>query len=117
MITVYGISNCDTCRKALKWLKERGVEHRFHDLRKDGLDRARVEKWLDAVGPEVLVNKRGTTWRKLDDATKDNLSAKTAPALLVENPTLIKRPVFELGDGYIVGFAKAHVAELERRLG
>lgn len=79
MITVYGISNCDTCRKALKWLKERDVEHRFVDLRKDGLSTTQVEAWLDAVGLDVLVNKRGTTWRKLDDATKDSLSPQTAP--------------------------------------
>lgn len=117
MITVYGISNCDTCRKALKWLKERDVEHRFVDLRKDGLSTTQVEAWLDAVGLDVLVNKRGTTWRKLDDATKDSLSPQTAPDLLVANPTLIKRPVFELPDGHLVGFSKAQIEALERRLG
>lgn len=117
MITVYGISNCDTCRKALKWLKERGTEHRFHDLRKDGLDHARVAQWIEAIGLDTLVNKRGTTWRALDDATKDNLSAQTAGVLLGANPTLIKRPVFELADGYIVGFAKGQMAALETRLG
>ena len=106
MITVYGIKNCDTCRKALKWLEAEGIDHRFHDLRKDGLADTQVAAWLAAAGADVLLNKRGTTWRKLDEAQKAN--AETDPdqlaALLLEHPTLIKRPVTDTGGRIFIGF-------------
>jgi arsenate reductase len=104
MITVYGIKNCDTCRKALKWLTSEQIEHRFHDVRADGLKENTLSAWVDALGWESLLNRRGTTWRKLPDADKEAVDETTATALMLENPTLIKRPVFSLSDGFLVGF-------------
>ncbi|MGB0630043.1 MAG: arsenate reductase [Alphaproteobacteria bacterium] len=108
MITVYGIRNCDTCRKALKWLEAENIEHRFHDFRKDGLADTQVADWLEAVGPDVLLNKRGTTWRNLDDAQKADAEREPdkLAALLLEHPTLIKRPVSENGDRIYIGFTE-----------
>jgi arsenate reductase len=107
MITVYGIRNCDTCRKALKWLESEGIEHCFHDFRKDGLADTQVAAWLEAVGSDVLLNRRGTTWRNLSDTEKDSVDAGKAEALIVANPTLVKRPVFEGAGTLLVGFGAA----------
>ena len=104
MITVFGIPNCDTCRKARKWLKDNNIDHDFHDFRKDGLSREAVDGWVNAVDWEVLLNRRGTTWRKLPEADKVDLNAASAAALMTEHPTLIKRPVIEAGDAILVGF-------------
>ena len=115
MITVYGIKNCDTCRKALKWLDAEGIEHRFHDFRKDGLNDASVAGWLASVGPEVLLNKRGSTWRKLDEQQKIDAEsdADKLAALLLGHPTLIKRPVFDGAGDLVVGFGAAEQAALK----
>ena len=94
MITMYGIKNCDTCRKALKWMQAEGIEHRLHDLRADGLDTEVV----------TVLNMRGTTWRNLPDADKEERDEKKASALMLTNPTLIKRPVFDLDEKIVVGF-------------
>jgi Spx/MgsR family transcriptional regulator len=107
VITVFGLKNCDTCRKALKWLDAQGVDYQFHDLRKDGIDAAAIERWAAAVGFDVLLNKRGTTWRGLDDAVRDATDASNAAACMAEHPALIKRPVFETGGRVIVGFKDA----------
>ena len=105
MITVYGIKNCDTCRKALKWLAAEGIEHRFHDVRKDGLTEEMVERWIAAVDLEQLVNRRGTTWRGLSDEDRQAAeSGKAAIPLCAANPALIKRPVFEREARVLVGF-------------
>jgi arsenate reductase len=112
MITLYGIPNCDTCRKARKWLDGKGIAHRFHDFRKDGLDTATVEAWAAELGLEVLVNRRGTTWRGLAEADKARLDSAPA-ALLTEAPTLLKRPVIDLGERRLVGFDAAVQAALE----
>lgn len=106
MITLYGIKNCDTCRKALKWLAAEGADARFHDFRADGLDAGDLDAWLEAAGWETLLNRRGTTWRKLPKEQTDGVDAASARALMLENPTLIKRPVVDLGDGrgIVVGF-------------
>ena len=112
MITLYGIPNCDTCKKARKWLTERGIEHAFHDFRKDGLTRETVAAWTDELGLDVVVNRRGTTWRKLSDDKKARLESE-APALLEENPTLLKRPVIDLGERRLVGFDAAVQSALE----
>ena len=104
MLTVYGIKNCDTCRKALKWLSAEGIEHTFHDFRVDGLDPADVSRWAAAAGWEKLLNRRGTTWRNLPDADRDGVDAAKAEALMAGNPTLIKRPVFDGGTDIVVGF-------------
>ena len=113
MITVYGIKNCDTCRNALKALKGEGREHHFHDLRADGLGEADVVRWLAAAGWEKLLNRRGTTWRKLPEAERENLDDGKIKRLLLENPTLIKRPVFEVAGEVVVGFDAAAKKRLE----
>lgn len=102
MLTVYGIRQCDTCRKALKWLEERGVEHRFHDLRVDGFDRPLARSWLGSDFADKLINRRSTTWRQLDETQRD---AGDKAGMLVKHPTLVKRPVFERDGNLIaVGF-------------
>jgi len=108
MITLFGIRNCDTCRKAWKWLERNGVEYRFHDLRRDGVDRAMIDRWMDAIGDAQLVNRRGRTWRDLDAGTRDALDDEALRGLLAGQPTLIKRPVVDWPDGDItVGFDPA----------
>ncbi|WP_292438276.1 ArsC family reductase [Methylophaga sp.] len=108
---VYGIKNCDTVKKARRWLDEHGVHYQFHDFRQDGLDEATIHHWLQSVDWETLLNKRGTTWRKLDDPRKDNLDQSTAVALMLANPTLIKRPVVASDNGCTVGFKEADFAD------
>jgi len=107
MVTVYGIKNCDTCRKALKWLKTEGIEHQFHDFRKDGLDPTLLSTWMSEVGWKKLLNRRGATWRSLSDAEKDGIDETKAEALMLKNPTLIKRPVFEARNKIVVGYSAA----------
>lgn len=103
---MYGIPNCDTVRKARKWLDEQGVAFVFHNFRKEGLDTATMQVWVDAAGWEVLLNKRGTTWRRLDDAAKAAVTdAASAQELMLEHLSLIKRPVVQWSDGSVtVGF-------------
>ena len=108
---VFGIKNCDTVKKARRWLDANGVEYRFHDFRQDGLDKTTIENWLRSVDWETLLNKRGTTWRKLENPRKDSLDQSTAVALMLENPTLIKRPVVETEHGCFVGFKDTEFAE------
>ena len=116
MLIVHGIKTCDTCRKALKWLSERGVAHRFHDLRAEGLASADLDRWIDAVGWETLLNRRGTTWRKLGPAETAGVDGAKARGLMLANPTLIKRPVFDRGDaGVVVGFGAAEQAALTEK--
>jgi arsenate reductase len=103
-LTVYGIPNCDTVKKARVWLGDKGQDFTFHDFRKDGLSAEMVTRWLAQVPMDKLLNKRGTSWRKLPGADKANEDAAHLIALMVENPTLIKRPVMEAGDQVTVGF-------------
>jgi len=105
VIVLYGIKNCDTVKKARKWLEEAGVEHRFHDFRKDEFDAALVTRLEAALGYEQLLNTRGTTWRKLADADKENVDADKAKALMLAHDAIIKRPVWEKGGEYRLGFA------------
>ena len=104
-LTLYGIPNCDTVKKARRWLDDHGVAYRFHDFRKDGLDAAKLQGWIDAVGWEKLLNKTGTTFRQLPDDRKQGLDADAAKALLLEAPAMIKRPVVEATDGVSTGFS------------
>lgn len=104
MITLYGIPNCDTIKKARKWLEAQGVEYTFHDFRKDGLESAQLESWVDELGWETLLNKRGTTWRQLPEERKQNIDRESAIAAMLESPAMIKRPVLDLGDRRLVGF-------------
>ncbi|WP_072395113.1 ArsC family reductase [Hyphomicrobium sp. CS1GBMeth3] len=96
-VTIYGIPNCDTMKKARAWLAEHGVEAVFHDYKKDGIDEARLARWSRAVGWETLLNRAGTTFRKLPDADKQGLNEQKAIALMRAQPSLIKRPVLEYG--------------------
>ena len=112
MITVYGLKNCDTCRKALKWLEAEGVVHRFHDVRKDGIEETAIKRWIAACGRETVLNRRGTTWRGLDENAKEDVNETTAVALMAAHPALIKRPVFEWGGRVVVGFKDEQRREL-----
>jgi len=103
-LTVYGIPNCDTVKKARVWLDAQGRDFAFHDFRKNGLTAEMVGRWLAAQGMDKLLNKRGTSWRKLSDADKANQQEAHLIALMVDNPTLIKRPVIEADDTVTVGF-------------
>lgn len=104
MIKIYGISSCDTVRKARKWLEAEGVEYDFHDLRSDGVPADDLEKWADAVGWEVLLNRRSTTFRNLDDAEKKDIDQAKALHLMQAHPTMIKRPVAVKAQRVLVGF-------------
>ncbi len=112
MFTLYGIKNCDTVKKARRWLEDNNVEFTFHDFRADGLNQDQVQAWLDELGHAVLVNKRSTTWKQLDDGQKDQALGNAAAALLVEHPTLIKRPVLDTGKQRQVGFSAANYQAL-----
>jgi arsenate reductase len=102
---IYGIKNCDTMKKARAWLDARKVDYDFHDYKSAGIDRAVLEGWIGKVGWEVLLNRAGTTFRKLPDADKENLTEKKAIALMLAQPSMIKRPVLEAKGKLTVGFA------------
>lgn len=104
-IALYGIPNCDTVKKARAWLDANGMEYVFHDYKKEGADPAKLGAWSDAVGWEVLLNRRGTTYRALPDADKADLDREKAIRLMEASPSLIKRPVVEHPGGLLVGFA------------
>jgi arsenate reductase len=112
--TLYGIPNCDTVKKARAWLADHGVEHRFHDFKKAGVPPDRLQAWLASAGWERLLNRQGTTWRKLDEATRSAVTDPAgAAALMQDQPSVIKRPVIEWADGTVtIGF---DAGESERR--
>lgn len=113
MTTLYGIKNCDTVKKARKWLESHGVDYRFHDFRQDGIDSTLIQGWLQSLDWETLVNKRSTTWKQLDDSTKNTLSENTVIEVLKQHPTLIKRPVVRTDNDQIeVGFKEATYSKL-----
>ncbi|MCC5856925.1 MAG: arsenate reductase [Ectothiorhodospiraceae bacterium] len=112
MTILYGISNCDTCRRARRFLEDAGVTYRFHDLRRDGISAAQVQRWLAVLGSETLVNRRSTTWRALNEAERALATRDQAQALLVAHPTLIKRPILETGDTLHAGFREADFRKL-----
>lgn len=101
---MYGITTCDTVRKARVWLEGHDVAYRFHDYRVEGLDATRLDGWVGKVGWEILLNKASTTFRELSDKDKLGLDEKKAKALMLARPTMIKRPVLEVGDRVLVGF-------------
>lgn len=103
-LTVYGIPNCDTIKKARTWLEAHDVAYAFHDYKKAGIDEAQLTRWIDAIGWEPLLNKRGTTYRKLSDGDKADIDAAKAARLMAANPSMIKRPVIEGAGDMIVGF-------------
>lgn len=105
MLTIYGIKNCDTVKKARKWLESEGVAHTFHDFRADGLDEALMTRFVDALGWEALLNTRGTTWRKLPEEDQAGMDRSRATALMVAHEALVKRPVWEKAGAFRLGFA------------
>ena len=113
MNTIYGIKNCDTMKKARAWLESHGVAHDFHDYKESGIERAKLEQWLKSVGWEALLNRAGTTFRKLPDAAKRNLTEGKAVKLMLEQPSMIKRPVLEHGRSLLVGFSPEKYAALK----
>jgi arsenate reductase (glutaredoxin) len=105
-ITIYGIKNCDTMKSARAWLDKHGVSYLFHDYKTAGIERERLEQWCSEVGWETLLNRAGTTFRKLPDKDKAAIDTKKAVALMLSQPSMIKRPVLDLGGGkLLVGFA------------
>jgi arsenate reductase len=104
MVTIYGIKNCDTMKKARSWLESKKVAHSFHDYKAAGIDKATLEGWVKNVGWQVLINRAGTTFRKLPDADKEAITEKKAVALMLVQPSLIKRPVLEAKGRLTVGF-------------
>jgi Spx/MgsR family transcriptional regulator len=105
--TLYGIKNCDTVKKARQWLDRHRIEYRFHDFRSDGLDAQQAQAWLDEIGINAVINKRGTTWKQLEEKVRVQVTEQNAAALLATNPTLIKRPVLDIGHQRFVGFDDA----------
>jgi arsenate reductase len=111
-ITIYGIKNCDTMKKARAWLDKHGVEYAFHDYKSAGIEHDRLESWSRKVGWETLLNRAGTTFRKLPNKDKNGLDGKKAVALMLAQPSMIKRPVLDLGSGkMLVGFKPELYAE------
>ena len=103
-VVIYGIKACDTMKKARTWLDSHGVKYEFHDYKAVGIDQASLQRWSKQVGWEVLLNRSGTTFRKLPEADKANLTERKAIALMLEQPSMIKRPVLEMGARILVGF-------------
>ncbi|WP_283195653.1 ArsC family reductase [Rhizobium sp. AN80A] len=103
-VTIYGIKNCDTMKKARTWLEEHDVGYDFHDYKASGIDRAHLEKWTQEAGWETVLNRAGTTFRKLPDDARENLDREKAIALMLEQPSMIKRPVVEADGKLLVGF-------------
>jgi arsenate reductase (glutaredoxin) len=112
MITLYGITNCDTVKKARRWLADHGVEYRFHDYRKDGLDESRLRAWVEELGIESLLNRKGTTWRRLPPEVQTDIDQASAIRLMLEQPSLIRRPLLDTGAVRLVGFSEAGYRDL-----
>ncbi|WP_348944934.1 ArsC family reductase [Chitinibacter sp. FCG-7] len=105
MIKLFGIPNCDTVKKARSWLNENSFEYEWHDFKKQGLSTEQIQTWINAIGWEALINKQGTTWRKLDEVSKQSVvDADSAIRLMLANPSIIKRPVLMSGQQVQVGF-------------
>ncbi|MDG1165035.1 MAG: ArsC family reductase [Porticoccaceae bacterium] len=104
MTTLFGIKNCDTIKKARNWLRDQGIEFEFHDVRTDGINAETIEHWVDQAGWETVLNRRGTTWRKLDTSTQENTNRDNVIALLLEHPAMIKRPVLDVDGVITIGF-------------
>lgn len=112
MITLYGIKNCDTVKKARKWLDNHDVEYRFHDFRAEGLDPEALAAWLGELGWENLVNRRSTSWKTLDEATRESMNEDSALRAILAQPTLIKRPLLDTGHERFTGFSAANYQKI-----
>ncbi len=112
MITMYGIPNCDTIKKARKWLDANNIDYRFHNYKKDGIEADMLAQWIDQLGWEALLNRRGTTWRKLSDELKNDIDHDKAIALMCEHTSMIKRPVLVYGNHIEAGFSDKRYKDL-----
>ncbi len=110
-LTLYGIPNCDTIKKARRWLESKGIEYRFHDYRKDGLEKSMLEAWTKELGWEALLNRRGTTWRKIPEEAKSAINAERAISLMLEQPAMIKRPLLDTGNQMLLGFSEQEYSD------
>jgi arsenate reductase len=104
VIKIYGIPNCDTMKKARRWLDDNGAEYSFHDYKKLGVPEKGLRRWVKQAGWEALLNKRGTTWRRLDESVRNGIDTASAISLMLEYPSIIKRPVVESGKTLLIGF-------------
>ena len=116
VLTVYGIKSCDTCRIARKFLTSKNIDYRFHDLRDDGLDIQMLERWVDRIGWQMLLNKKSLTWRKIPEVDRAAMSRDRAMAAMIDRPTLIKRPVLEADTFMAVGFSEKRFGEFIKNL-
>jgi len=112
LITLYGIKNCDTVKKARRWLEQHQIDYNFHDFRQDGLQQDAVETWLDELGWETLVNRRSTSWKQLSPQQRETMDRQSALAAIMEQPTLIKRPLLDTGSNRHVGFSAGDYREI-----
>ena len=113
MTTLYGISNCDTCRKAKNWFYENRITFDFFDFRKNELTQTKIETWIDSIGLDKLINRRGTTWRNLPDELRDKIHGPENVDVLNQFPTLIKRPIIEIDDHFLVGFDASVIKQIQ----
>jgi len=114
VLTIYGIPNCDTCRKARKWLEQNSVQHHFHDVRVDGLDIETLTRWADRTDWKELLNTRSLTWRKIPQADREDIAMGSAISLMLMQPTLIKRPILESEEFIAIGFTPEQYEKLIR---
>lgn len=113
MTTLYGISNCDTCRKAKNWFNENRITFDFFDFRKNELTQTKIETWIDSIGLDKLINRRGTTWRNLPDELRDKIHGSENVDVLNQFPTLMKRPIIEIDDHFLVGFDASVIKQIQ----
>jgi Spx/MgsR family transcriptional regulator len=111
MVDIYGIKNCDTMKKAFRWLDENCIEYHFHDYKKETIETATAKYWIEELGWENVINKRGTTWRKLDEETKNTMDNETAIQTIINQPSMIKRPLMALNNTVYLGFNADYYAE------
>lgn len=107
MITLYGIKNCDTVKKARLWLDQNGIDYHFHDFRVDGLAHQQAQRWIEQLGWETVVNRRSTSWKQLDNSARETMDTASAITAIVNNPTLVKRPLLDIDGRYNTGFKAA----------
>lgn len=112
VVTLYGIKNCDTVRKARKWLDSRGVEYQYHDFREDGVDESAVAAWIDELGWQNLVNRRSSSWKALDEQDRTEMNDESARKAILAHPTLIKRPLLDTGKQRYTGFSAANYGKI-----
>ncbi|MES9893618.1 MAG: ArsC family reductase [Candidatus Thiodiazotropha endolucinida] len=112
MVKLYGIPNCDTMKKAIRWLDEHGITYQFHNYKKVGVDEKLLRQWVDRVGWEALLNRRGMMWRRLDDSVKAEINEENAIRVMLETPSIIKRPVLETDKTLNVGFTEEAYSKL-----